>query len=182
VGGFFERLVLLNAQLIAEWLREAAAKIEEAAPGTPASVSAGWEIPMTQGGLLDMGEITVKDTSEPLTARVTFRDAEGYETAPESTPDWSSSDTAVADITPGEDGLSASIAIGGPGSAVVQVEVADTEGGEPLLASGLINVTAGDAVIGDVSFEAPAAEVPVEQPPVEEVPPEEVPPEETPPA
>jgi hypothetical protein len=102
-----------------------------------------------------MGEITVSDTEAGLTAKVTALDAEGHETTFDAPPTWQSSDDTVATVTPGADGYSASFSIGAPGSAVITVTGIENSSGEDveIVSTGLINVTAGDAVVGSVEFE-----------------------------
>ena len=104
-----------------------------------------------------MGEITVKDTETQLTARVTALDSEGHETTFDDTPTWSSSDESVASVHAVEDGYTATFDIGGPGSAVITVTGIENSSGEPveIVSTGLINVMAGDAVVGSVEFELP---------------------------
>ena len=102
-----------------------------------------------------MGEITVSDTEANLTAKVTALDSEGHETTFDETPTWESSDTSVASVTPSADGYSANFSIGAPGSAVITVTGIENSSGEnvEIVSTGLINVTAGDAVVGSVEFE-----------------------------
>jgi hypothetical protein len=101
-----------------------------------------------------MGEITVSDTEANLTAKVTALDAEGHETTFDATPTWESSDDAVAHVEPSADGYSATFAIGQPGSAIITVTGIENSSGEDveIVSTGLINVTAGDAVVGSIEF------------------------------
>jgi hypothetical protein len=101
-----------------------------------------------------VGEITVKDDEANLTAKVTALDAEGHETTFDATPTWESSDESVASVTPDADGYSATFQIGSPGSAVITVTGIENSSGEDveIISTGLINVTAGDAVVGSVEF------------------------------
>lgn len=105
---------------------------------------------------VSVGELTVKDTSGDLNAAVTFLDAEGHETAPDNVPAWTSSDETVATVTPSEDGLAATVAVGGPGVALIEVRVTETneetQESYEIVAQGTLTVQPGDAVIGDVSF------------------------------
>jgi hypothetical protein len=105
-----------------------------------------------------MGEITVSDTEANLTAKVTALDAEGHETTFDATPTWQSSDDSVASVTPSADGYTASFEIGAPGSAVITVTGIENSSGEDveIVSTGLINVTAGDAVVGSVEFALPS--------------------------
>ena len=109
-----------------------------------------------QGGKA-VGEITVKDTEAALTATVTALDAEGHETTFDGVPTWASSDEAVASVRPSDDGYSAEFDIGDPGSAVITVTGIENSTGEDveIVSTGLINVTAGDAVVGSVDFSVP---------------------------
>lgn len=110
----------------------------------------------TTEGSHQMAEITVKDSSAPLSATVTFLDAKGAETSPDDTPAWSSSDETVTSVTASDDGLSATLTIGLPGVALIEVRSVDTDGTE-VVAQGTVTVQPGEAVIGSVEFaEAPA--------------------------
>lgn len=104
-----------------------------------------------------MGEITVRDDEANLTAKVTALDAEGHETTFDAAPTWQSSDDSVASVTPSADGYEATFAIGDPGSAVITVTGIENSSGEDveIVSTGLINVTAGDAVVGSVEFTLP---------------------------
>jgi hypothetical protein len=105
-----------------------------------------------------VGEITVKADEANLSAKVTALDSEGHETTFDEAPTWESSDEAVATVTPSPDGYSATFGIGAPGSAVVTVRGVENSSGEnvEIVSTGLINVTAGDAVVGSVEFELPS--------------------------
>lgn len=110
-----------------------------------------------------MGEVTVKDTETALVAMVTALDSEGHETTFDEIPTWSSSDESVAVCRPTSDGYNCEFDIGAPGSAVITVTGVETGSGErvEIVSTGLINVTAGDAVVGSVEFSVAAA-APVE--------------------
>ena len=103
-----------------------------------------------------MGELTVRDTHPDLTATVTFLDAEGHETTPDQTPSWSSSDETVATVTASDDGLTATISVGGPGVALIEARETetnqDTGDTADIVAQGTLTVQAGDAVIGSIEF------------------------------
>lgn len=114
-----------------------------------------------------MGVIEVKADSLPLGATVKFLDAEGHETPADDVPRWSSSDEAVATLTVSEDGLSAEVAVGGPGASQIEVRSTEANTGAEVVAAGTVTVLPGDAVVGDVTFTAPTAE----EPPAEEEPP-----------
>lgn len=106
-----------------------------------------------------MGEITVKDEVATLNATTTFLDAKGAETAPDDVPQWSSTDEAVASVAASDDGRSATVTIGQPGAAVIEVRSTETdeESGSTseLVAQGTVTVQPGDAVIGNVEFAQP---------------------------
>jgi uncharacterized protein YjdB len=108
-----------------------------------------------------MGEITVPDTqAEPLHAAVSFVDAHGHPTTADDVPQWTSSDESVATVAAGEDGLSADVTIAGtPGSAVVTVNSTNDDG-STVTATGLVNVSAGDAAVGSVDFTEGSTETP----------------------
>lgn len=101
-----------------------------------------------------VGEITVKDTEANLSARVTPLDAEGHETTFDATPTWESSDEDVVRPVASDDGYSATFEVGAPGSAVVTVRGVENSSGEDveIVSTGLVNVTAGDAVVGSIDF------------------------------
>jgi len=138
----FKKLVRLNAAFIIETL-------QKLIPGSPKLAFL-----LFHNGGIKMASITVPDTSAPLSAAVKFLDAEGFETTADDVPAWSSSDSTVADVTAAADGLSAEVAIGGPGVALISVSTTNDDG-STAEAQGTITVQPGDAVIGDVSFEAP---------------------------
>jgi hypothetical protein len=107
-----------------------------------------------------VGEKTVPDNATDLSATVTFLDAEGSPTTADSTPVWSSSDEAVATLTAAEDGMSATVAVGSPGVALISVTTTNDDG-STATAEGTLTVQPGDAVIGSVEFaDAAAAEAP----------------------
>jgi hypothetical protein len=144
--GFWKRLAQVNGPFIAETLRRLAREIELLTPGEPAL---GFVMFHNEG--IHMSAIQVVDTSLPLNATVSFLDAEGSPTTADDIPAWSSSDDSVALATASEDGLSASVAIGAPGVALITVMTTNDDG-STAEAQGTITVVPGDAVIGDVSF------------------------------
>ena len=152
MGTFLERLIRHNGQFIARSLRELAAQIEFAAPG-PARAAL---IVFVHGRSIEVGEITVSDEVGTLNATVSFLDAKGAAAVPDGVPTWSSSDDAVASVEAASDGLSAVVTVGAPGAAAIEVvsEETDNETGDAyeLRGSGLVNVTAGDAVVASVEF------------------------------
>src|SRR6478735_6390416 len=81
-----------------------------------------------KGDRLIMGQITVKDSDAPLGATVTFLDAKGATTTPDSVPTWASSDETVATVQVSDDGLSAVVTIGNPGATVISVDTTDNDG------------------------------------------------------
>ena len=172
LGAFFDRFVTQNAQLLALVLRTVSERLEEAAPGPPATVIAGWQQPITDRTEVDMGEISVSnEDTTALTGEVSFKDAKGKATSADDVPQWTSSDDAVATVLASEDGLTANITIHGePGSSVISVHSVNDDG-SVVDATGLVNVAAGDAVIGSVEFKdaTPAGTV-EEEPPAEEAP------------
>jgi uncharacterized protein YjdB len=98
-----------------------------------------------------VGEITVPDDSQPLNATVTFLDSEGSPTTADTPPVWASSDESVATVTAADDGMSASVAVGAPGAAIVSATTTNDDG-STATAEGTITVQPGDAVIGSVEF------------------------------
>lgn len=142
------RLVQHNARFLADAMRRWAEQLDAAAPGPPV---VAFPILFTTGRETSVGQINVPDSSDPLNASVSFRDAKGYETSPEGTPAWSSSDEAVASVQASEDGLSASVTVGAPGATVIEVRETDSQGQE-IVAQGTVTVQPGDAVIGEVNF------------------------------
>lgn len=88
-------------------------------------------------------------------ATVAFVDAKGNPAVVEGAPVWSSSDPAVLSVVAAADGMSAIVTPVGPlGSAQVKVEAdADTgEGVVPVILLGDVEVVAGQAVGGTISF------------------------------
>jgi hypothetical protein len=120
------------------------------APGEPAV----GVVTFNAGGATTMGEVTVKDDEQNLTARVTALDAEGHETTFDAAPTWESSDDSVASCQPSEDGYTCGFVIGTPGSAAITCTGIEDSTGEAveIVSTGLINVTAGDAAVGSIEF------------------------------
>lgn len=154
MGKFIERLIRNNGRFVANSLRELATQIERAAPGLPRAAF----IVFIHEGSLEVAEITVSDEVGTLNATVSFMDAKGFATVPDGVPAWTSSDENVATVAAAADGLSAVVTIGLPGSSVIEVvsQETDNETGDPyeLRGTGLVNVTAGDAVVASVEFSA----------------------------
>lgn len=113
-------------------------------------------------GVVSMGEITVSDTETQLVAKVTALDSEGHETTFDAAPTWESSDDSVATCRPDADGYTCAFDIGAPGSAAITCTGIEDSSGEDvsIISSGLINVTAGDAVVGSIDFAITAPETP----------------------
>lgn len=143
------RFLRQNAALLSEWLRKTASQLDDLIPGSPAL---GFMY-FTQEGAL-MASITVPDDSAPLAASVSFLDSEGSPTTADDVPAWTSSDESVATLTASEDGLSAEVAIGAPGVALIDVTTTNDDG-STASAQGTVLVQPGDAVMGEVSFTAP---------------------------
>jgi hypothetical protein len=100
-----------------------------------------------------VGEITVNADHAPLNARVKFMDSEGNETQPDETPEWSSTDESVATVSASDDGLSATVEIGSPGAAVIEVSTVEQNTGQDIIAQGTVTVQPGDTAIGSVDFD-----------------------------
>lgn len=113
-----------------------------------------------------------------------INDKRGNPARVDGVPVWSSSDEAVVTVTPGEDGMSATIlSLGTTGTAQVSVS-ADADLGEgvrTMTGSALIDVIAGEAfafalMLGeDFDPAEPAPEEPVEEEPTDEEPVDEPP-------
>jgi hypothetical protein len=149
-GGFWERLIRVNARILAREMRRAADLLDEAAPGPPLIA-----VPIlfhTPPGGIAMGEITVTVDDAPLDATVKFLDSKGNETTPDETPEWTSSDENVATVEAGEDGMTATVTPNAPGAAVIEVSTVEENTGEEILAAGTVTVQPGDTVIGSVEF------------------------------
>ncbi len=148
-GGFWERLLVANAQALVKELRRAANALEVAAPGPPVLA-----IPVLfyTTKEIAMGEITVNDDAAPFSGTVKFLDAKGNETPADDVPTWSSSDESVATVEASDDGLSATVTAGNPGATVIEVSSVEANTGEAVVAQGTVTVQPGDAVIGDVEF------------------------------
>lgn len=98
-----------------------------------------------------MGMISVADDSGPLSATVTFLDAEGNVAQVDDIPEWSSDNETAATVTGSEDGMTGTVEIGAPGAAVISVTTVNGDGTE-VTSQGTITVIAGKAVTGDVEF------------------------------
>lgn len=101
-----------------------------------------------------MSDFTLKDSDAPFTVSVSFKDALGASVAVVGeTCTWVSSDPAVLVVTPAADGLSASGAPVGPGTATVALTVALADG-SVLDASGTVTVEAGAPTQASLAFVA----------------------------
>jgi hypothetical protein len=164
---FKRRFIRLNAALLLELLEFLEDRLRELIPGSP---TIGVILFVKEG--VHMGAIEVKADSAPLLASVKFYDAEGNETPADDVPAWTSSDEAVATVTASEDGLSAEVAVGGPGASQIEVRSTEANTGAEVVAAGTVTVLPGDAVVGSVEFEEspPTGGNGGEEPPAEEVP------------
>jgi hypothetical protein len=129
---------------------------EVLAPGEAVTMAASLSRTSISNGKVevDMGEITVEDTSGPLIASAVFRDIHGHETEPDEVPEWTSSDEAVATVEAAEDGKSATITVVGPGAAVINVNTTETaEDGTETEMNGncLVTVNTGDVTSIEVN-------------------------------
>lgn len=98
-----------------------------------------------------MGEITVPDTNQALTANVTFMDADGNQTTPDDVPQWTSSDESVASVSADEAGTSATVQVAGVGATVIEVRTTDDDGDEHVF-QGTVTVQPGDVEVGEITF------------------------------
>ena len=160
MGRLFESFVKHNGPWLAHTLRALARQVELIAPGRARFAV----VLFINRGEITVAEATVTTELADLTARVKFTDAEGNETQPDGTPAWSSSDEAVATVSASEDGFTATISVGSPGVALIEVrsQETDNETGDAyeLVAQGTLTVQPGDAVIGSVEFDVPAGPTP----------------------
>jgi monomeric isocitrate dehydrogenase len=92
-------------------------------------------------------------------------DAGGNQTTPDDTPQWSSTDESVASVMAADDGMSASVQVGSPGAAVVEVSTTDSDGDTHVF-QGTVTVQPGDVEVGEITFTEEAA---AEEPPAEPV-------------
>ncbi len=94
-----------------------------------------------------------------VSASVSYKDVKGHAAAVQGAPVWASDNPAVADVVASDDGFSATITPGADlGTAQISV-TADADLGDGVVnvvALGTIEVIAGTAVAGDVSFGEPA--------------------------
>jgi hypothetical protein len=161
---FIDRLIQHNGAFIAKALRELATWIEKLAPG-PAVVAT--PVMFSMGGVRAMGEITVTTDDGPFTASVAYLDAKNNPTSPADTPVWESSDPNIVSVEASADGLNATLnsvssGDGSGGAAAVVSVVAHDDDGEEVRSEGTVTVRPGDAVIGEVTFQAPSEAAPAE--------------------
>lgn len=148
--GFWQRIIQANARVIRDLLRHTADVLEDGLADSPALAYILFYPPTERE--ISMGEITLQDDSAPLAASVRFLDSKGAETQPDDVPQWSSSDEAVASVEGSEDGLSATVTIGTPGAAVIEVRSTEANTGVEVIAQGTVTVQPGDTAIGEVTF------------------------------
>jgi hypothetical protein len=131
-------------------------EIEIYPPTTDVAAPGGVITFTTEKGSSIMGEITVDATEATLRATVSFTDAEGNPTVPDTEPVWAVADESVLTCTPAADGLSATFVVGNPGVSSVTVSTTETHGGEgtptDVILTGLVTVVSGDTVAGSVDF------------------------------
>ena len=122
-------------------------------PPTGAAVSGAITFTTEKGS--HMGEIVIHADEQNLSATVTYQDSEGNPTTPDTTPVWVVADETVATCTPTEDGLQAAFDILAQGVTSVSVTATEThDDGQftDIVLTGLITVTAADAVTGSIDF------------------------------
>jgi hypothetical protein len=154
---FFDRLARHNGPFIAKALRALAQWLEHLFPG-PAVVAV--PVIFSLKGVTAVGEITVTTDDSSVNASVSYLDAKGNQTSPADVPVWESSDPDVASVEGSADGMSAvvtplSSGEGAGGAAAVISVVAHDDDDEEVRSEGTITVRPGDAVIGEITFQAP---------------------------
>ena len=93
-----------------------------------------------------------------VTASVSYKDAKGFAAQVQGAPVWASDNADVASVVASDDGFSATIT---PGNSLGMAQISVTadadlgDGVENVVALGSIEVIAGKAVAGDVSFGEP---------------------------
>lgn len=150
---FKEQFLRANAVVLERLLRHWADKLHQLIPGSPVLAF----LTFTNEGNIVMASIEVTTESAELNASVAFLDAEGNPTTADDVPAWSSDNEAAATVAASEDGLSAVVSVGSPGAAIISVTSTNADG-TTAAAQGTVTVIAGDAAIGEVTFEevAPA--------------------------
>lgn len=105
---------------------------------------------------LQMADFTARDSDAPATATVALTDAAGAPTTPDSVPVWAEdSNGTVVTLAPSADGLSCVITFVAGGTANITFVATDTDGTK-IVATGSVEVTAGEAVAATISFAAAA--------------------------
>jgi hypothetical protein len=118
-----------------------------AQPGPPASGTISF-----QGD--NMSDISVSAGFAPVPATVSYKDADGADTPPQSPPSWSSSDSTIAVVDSSADstGLTASVS-GGGAEGVATISAATTnDDGTVVTAVGTVTVGPGAPVSGEITF------------------------------
>jgi hypothetical protein len=151
--GFLKHWARLNAPFIVKVLRKVAQDLEHLVAGSPMMATPPI---FTTEGETTMGMISVEDGSGPLSATVVFLDAEGNETTADDVPQWSSDNDAVASVEASEDGMTGTVTIVTPGAAIISVDTTNDDG-TTVHSQGTVTVLPGNAVTGDVEFQAPEA-------------------------
>jgi hypothetical protein len=121
-------------------------------------------ITFEQGGIRSMGEITVNEGDPPISATVSYVNAQGAAAEASDTPVWSSADDAIASVEASSDGLSATVtplssgdAEGG--TAVVISCVAHDREGDEVRSEGTVTVQpGGEVLIGEITFSEESAD------------------------
>lgn len=98
------------------------------------------------------------DQKCPLTIKIT--DAKGQPAPTDDAPLWQSSNPAVAEVMPSDDGLSCEIIAGVPGDATVSVSAdADLGDGTTTIAGSIdVHVTPGSAMAVEITPGTPEAQ------------------------
>jgi uncharacterized protein YjdB len=159
---FFRRWLQHNAKFIIAWLEKFIPQEPRLALITFTATTDGEEV-------VTLAETQVQDDVGQLTARVSFKDVHGHDTAAEDVPTWTSSDESVVSLEVAEDGLSATATVNAPGASLIEV-TSMTADGDEIKAQGTVTVTAGEPASGEVTFEEGAASGGTEEPPAEEAP------------
>jgi hypothetical protein len=96
-------------------------------------------------------QIQVADNHDPITATVTYVDAEGNPTTADNPGTWASDNEAAATVVASDDGLTGTVTIGAPGAAIISVTTTNNDG-TVVSAQGTITVVPGEATLGTVDF------------------------------
>jgi hypothetical protein len=112
----------------------------------------------TSKGETSMGEITVTEGDAPLSATVSYVNADtGDPAEPSDTPVWSSADDSIASVEASGDGMSATVTPvssgdADGGTAVVISVVAHDADGDEVRSEGTVTVRPGEVLIGEITF------------------------------